>query len=76
MNIKQSVLLGLLAGACGGLALVAQAETPTFEQMDRDGNGVITTNEAQESWLEDMFAQVDVNQDGQITKAEYEQAIG
>lgn len=85
MNIKKSALVTTLAGFLAAIAFAAQAqepmggeggEAPPFEQLDTNADGAITTDEAQESWLADVFIQVDANRDGYVTKTEYETARG
>jgi hypothetical protein len=59
-------VLGFSTGA------VAQ-EMPAFDDVDQNGDGLISQAEA--STVEGLdFAETDANQDGSIDRAEYEQA--
>lgn len=58
-----------------GLALtwqLASAGDSTFEALDRNADGLITTEEAQaDADVVDAFGDLDVNGDGFLTLAEY-----
>lgn len=84
MNTKKNGLIAASIGLLSALAFTAHAQqsanelhtdAPAFEELDKDENGGITAEEAQGTWLESSFAQVDVNSDGYVTKTEYEEAI-
>ena len=50
-------------------------EWPSFNKVDTDGNGAISMDEARAvPGLADTFAQYDKNNDGQLSKSEYESA--
>jgi len=52
-------------------------EQPDFSELDADGDGMITQEEAtQNPQVADRFDQLDINQDGQIDRAEYARAEG
>jgi hypothetical protein len=51
-------------------------DKPTFESLDKDSNGAISRMEAADSWLEASFASVDTNRDGNVSKDEYNLAVG
>lgn len=73
MSRKFLALLGATAAA-GVLSMTAvqAADLPTFEQLDADGNGSISADEAKANpEVEAMFGQIDVNGDGQVTQEEY-----
>ncbi len=68
--MKQSLTLAaLLALASSG----AYAALPSFESLDRDGDGAISQEEAAASdELMTGFDKADVDKDGKLTPAEYE----
>jgi Ca2+-binding EF-hand superfamily protein len=83
MNLKQSTLLaatlGLFAtGAIANEIIGSETETteatPVFEELDRNTDGAITSDEAENTWLASSFQVVDTDQDGNVTKVEYEVA--
>lgn len=86
MSIKYSAaafaVTTLLAGGAmaqmSGESAPAGGSTnaPKFEEVDQNADGNITADEAQDTWLASVFVQVDANQDGVISKSEYEMAIG
>ncbi len=50
---------------------------PTFQEMDKDGNGVITLDEvtgACQARAAERFNKLDANKDGQVTQQEIDQA--
>jgi len=51
-------------------------DTPKFEELDKDANGGISAVEATNTWLAESFSKADANQDGNVTKDEYEDATG
>lgn len=59
-------------------AAVAHAETaPEFSQLDADGDGVISQEEASaKPEMSEQLAKADVNADGKIDRAEYARATG
>lgn len=70
MTISKSLLLtaSLLVSA------IAFANTMSFESLDTDGNAFISKSEAQASdSIAEYFTHLDVNEDGQLSKAEFEQ---
>ncbi len=51
---------------------LAQDSQPRFSDLDRDGDGVITREEAERhSVLAERFEEADLNRDGSIDRAEY-----
>ena len=64
-------LLALIVSAFfGGTALAADA--PTFDSLDKDGNGTISEQEAAaDQSLADAWQKADSNQDGVIDRAEF-----
>lgn len=75
-----SLLASLVLAASGTLGLAAYAadtaeggkmsEFP-FEEVDANGDGSITQQEAQGTPLEGAFAQTDQNGNGEVDQAEY-----
>lgn len=63
-------------GFAGEVEVPEAVEKPAFEQLDADGNGQITQEEAKDTWLAAEFATVDLDQDGMVNRIEYESAIG
>ena len=53
-------------------AMIAQAETPLFNQLDVDKNGFISKEEAKaNSDLTELFATLDADLDSQLSLEEY-----
>lgn len=50
-------------------------EKPAFEELDANIDGVITEQEAQETWLAAVFDKVDQDQNGLVNRSEYEKAV-
>lgn len=70
--MKKSLIGVLLAGFAGGA--IAQG-LPSFDEVDANGDGAISEEEAQA--VEGLdFATADANQDGQLDRAEWQQASG
>lgn len=70
-SIVSLLLLGM-AGYAGGA--IAQNSMPAFEDVDQNGDGVISQEEAQT--VEGLdFAAADTNQDGQLSREEYTAAM-
>lgn len=70
--MRKSLVSLLLLGFAGGA--LAQG-LPSFEEVDANGDGVISEEEA--AAVEGLdFATADANQDGQLDRAEWEQASG
>lgn len=70
MSISRTLLLtaSLL------LSAIAFADDVLFESLDTDGNEFISQSEAQaHRTLAELFVRLDVNEDGLLSKAEYEQ---
>ncbi|MEM8548057.1 MAG: EF-hand domain-containing protein [Pseudomonadota bacterium] len=55
-------------------AEMEEAGKPTFSELDTDRDGVLTPEEATDTWLESAFASVDSNQDGVVDQNEYYKA--
>jgi len=51
-------------------------QKPAFEQLDTDRDGQITQSEAQETWLADVFQNVDQDSNGKVNRSEYDLAMG
>ena len=66
---KQTALAALLAVFAGA----SMAALPTFDEVDTNGDGKITMQEAStHEGLMTTFDQADENHDGQLSKAEYQ----
>ena len=87
MNIVKPAYLAAVVGFLGAVAVNARAEEKmseqkpeksAFSQIDADGDGIISTREANEknSWLARNFKAIDTDRDGRISKTEYERALG
>jgi outer membrane protein assembly factor BamB len=66
----------LFAGQSGGDASDKDFKMPTFDDLlkllDKDGDGAISREEAQNSQLKDFFDHQDANMDGKITRDEWD----
>ena len=60
----------------GGMSGGDNAKMPTFDDLlkllDKDGDGAISREEAQNSQLKDFFDNQDINKDGKITRDEWD----
>lgn len=66
--------VGLIAFGFSAAAL-AQGSMPTFEEVDANGDGLISQEEAQA--IEGLdFATADANQDGSLSRDEYSAVEG
>jgi len=63
----------LLAGLLAAGPLLAQAQnTPSFESLDKNGDGKISLNEASsDDALFVAFKSLDTNKDGELTREEF-----
>ena len=62
-----------LVAATSALALDGYHHRPTFQELDKDGNGVLTLDEvtgACQARATARFNQLDANHDGQVTQDE------
>lgn len=86
MNSRKPAYLASLASILAVFALNAQAgnegmektaEVAAFEEIDVNADGVITATEAQQkdTWVASNFATIDSDQDGYISKQEFEEAL-
>jgi hypothetical protein len=72
-QMKAKVSVTLLALGFAGAALAQDA--PSFEEVDQNGDGMISQEEA--AAVEGLdFATADTNQDGSLDRDEYNQATG
>lgn len=70
--MKRSLVSLLILGFAGGA--LAQ-DLPAFEEVDQNGDGAISEEEAQA--VEGLdFASADTNQDGQLDRAEWAEVSG
>ena len=70
MKIPSVIALGLSAAAVG-LAM-AQSGPPSFTQLDADGDGYISVNEAEKrASLLELFNKLDTDGDGKLSHDEY-----
>ena len=68
--MKAKLLLTLALAAWLGLA--AAEELPSFQELDQDGRGIVTRDEAREyPMVAERFDEIDQNNDGLIDRAEY-----
>jgi hypothetical protein len=87
MKMNATTLIAPLVGLAAAFALAAHAgepevdpaaiesaQAPMFEELDANTDGAITEDEAANSWLAGTFSDVDTDQNGYVTKAEYEEA--
>lgn len=81
MHIPRSIFMAAAAAAlAAGTAHAAgnpqSADTPSFNEMDRNNDGALTRSEAQRhAKLIDQFDQVDDNGDGRLARGEYLQIM-
>ena len=87
MNLRNPATTAIAAVAGSLLSVIALTSAlgatqqgpekpPTFEQIDKNGDGAVTMTEAGDSWLASIFSRVDENNDGSISKSEYQKAVG
>lgn len=55
-------------------ATLAQ-EAPSFEEVDTDGNGAISSSELEEANVDIDFEDADTNDDDELTRGEYAVAV-
>ena len=66
-----AILAALLAGAAA-----AAGDAPEFTVIDKDKNGYVSREEARTApEIMELFARVDSNKDGQLSTAEYSEAV-
>lgn len=86
MKFTKAAILGTLVAGMAGIALSSVAfageehkgnetEKPAFEELDANIDGVITEQEAMDSWLAAEFDTVDKDRNGLVNRTEYEQAV-
>ena len=86
MNNIRPAYLASLASIVALFAFNVQAENEgmkkkgdvaAFEEIDVNADGVITVTEAQkkDSWVASNFTTIDSDQDGYITKKEFDQVV-
>lgn len=85
MKFSKSTFLGTLAAAATALAMsgfavageeetTEQMDKPAFEELDANIDGVISEQEARDTWLAAEFDVVDQDKNGQVSRSEYEEA--
>lgn len=58
-------------------AYAANADSDLFSTLDQDSNGALSKEEASaESSLAAVFDQIDIDADGQISRAEFDKYLG
>ena len=71
--------VALAAAAVSGLQHQVRSEDlnlPSFSKLDQDGSGTISEAEAEGyPLLQELFADVDENEDEQLTETEYSSAV-
>lgn len=70
-----SFALGTAAHAGGEKSKAEDMQKPAFEELDANIDGVISKEEARDTWLAENFSRVDADGNGQINRSEYEKAI-
>jgi hypothetical protein len=80
-TMKQRLIVPMLGVAALVGATTAFAHgyhhRPTFQELDKDGNGVLTLDEvtgACQARAAERFNKLDANKDGQVTQQEIDQA--
>jgi Ca2+-binding EF-hand superfamily protein len=71
MKTQLAALLALAFGASTALAGMGEGDKPTFDEVDSDGDGRITQQEASGKVKED-FDKLDRDGNGHITATEYD----
>jgi hypothetical protein len=66
----------LAAIAVFALATASYAAAPTFNELDKDRDGMLTRTETAGKVKGLDFAKADTNKDGRLDRAEYEAAVG
>lgn len=70
IRIQVGVVLGLFA--VGALAAQSDAAKPTFESLDKNGDGKVSLNEASDNdALFVAFKSLDSNKDGVLSREEF-----
>lgn len=71
MTIKSTIIFSAFTGLLLGLPFVQANDAETFETLDLNSDGYISTSEAKGTSIESVFVQLDANKDGYISKEEY-----
>ena len=72
MKITDLIATAAFVASFAFAASTLAGETDHFAQLDTDGNGMISTEEAAaDPTLVESWTVVDVNQDGQLERAEF-----
>ncbi len=67
-----TILATLFAGTLAGTAFAQDGEMPAFADVDADGNGAISQEEAATApVVQEQWSALDVNADGQIDETEF-----
>lgn len=72
--LKKGVVLTFAFSTMAGAGLAAAQETPSFEELDQDGNGFLDQNEVQGVPGIDM-EMADTDGDNQLSQSEFEAAM-
>ena len=72
MKLKYLITAGAMVTAIGFAGGLIAAESEYFSQLDANGDGMLSQDEASvDPVLKDSWANADINQDGQIERAEF-----
>ena len=75
--MKSKILITVVPGLFFAGSLLAADALMTFEDMDKDANGYISTGEASASQeIANNFKEIDTNADGHINITEYQAYMG
>lgn len=73
MYKRASLITSIFAAtALFSVGALAQGDMPSFDELDEDGDGEVTQEEAQGSKLEDKFDEIDQDGDGRISQQEFD----
>lgn len=71
MTIKNTIIISAFTSLLVGLPFAHAVDAETFDTLDTNSDGYISTSEAQGTSIESIFVQLDTNKDGYVSKEEY-----